>query len=45
MCENKTHIKGITIRNMDKNHRLCLEPKVQEILELPLNPTIYSLNC
>jgi hypothetical protein len=43
--ERKVCRRVITIRDKDINHRSYLQPKVQEILGLSLDLTIYSLEC
>jgi hypothetical protein len=43
--ESKVCRRAITIKDKDKNHRSYLQPKVQEILGLSLDLTIYNLEC
>jgi hypothetical protein len=37
--------KRIIVKDRNKNYRLDLQPQVQEILGVMLDPTIYRLKC
>jgi hypothetical protein len=43
--ESKVCRRAITIGDKDINHISYLQPKVQEILGLSLDLTIYNLEC
>lgn len=43
--ESWAHRRRITIKDRDKNHRLDLQLKVQEILGLTLDSTFYNSKC
>ncbi len=44
-AKSGTHKRKITIKDRDKNYRLDLQPKVQEILGFMLDPTICNPKC
>jgi hypothetical protein len=43
--KSETHKRRTIIKDRDKNYRLDLQPKVQEILEFMLDPTICNPKC
>jgi hypothetical protein len=43
--KSEIHKRRITIKDRDKNYKLDLQPKVQEILGFMLDPTIFNPKC